>query len=391
MSDEVSSTAKQTFPSREALHPSPVGSVRLSASEFLELLAQRGVQFVDRETALKALDDVEVARLLRLTGAPSSGSSARPFEKPAKSHAELLELLIERGLVIEDRNRALSALRQIGFYRLSAYMLPFQRGDRSADHHRFIEGSRFESILQIYDFDARLREITFRAISEIEVRFAAEISDSLSLPHGGHWFLKAELFKSQEAHRGRLDELLKAAGPQSRKTIAVEHYHQKYGSPLLPPSWVTLGAIEFGVLSRLFSELKRQARKPIADAYGLDGRTLSSWLESVSVLRNFCAHHQRIWNRHFSKKPKPSMQFPEDIPANAVTYYAQACIVHLLSRYNRRPDTFRQELGALLGAANSPKDVLLGFPSNWRERPLWSADQQVPIPVDAVLPGPRGS
>ena len=31
---------------------------------------------------------------------------------------------------------------------------------------------------------------------------------------------------------------------------------------------------------------------------------LRSWLESLTIVRNYCAHHARLWNAHFAVRPK---------------------------------------------------------------------------------------
>ena len=294
------------------------------------------------------------------------------FAKPALALDALLGLLSARGLRVDAPEPALAALQEIGFYRLSAYMLPFQQGDGTSEHHRFQAGTTFEHVLAVYEFDARLRDLTFRAVSDVEVRFSAILTDSLSLAHGCHWFLDPQLFKSPEVCEERKAELVKAAGPDSKKTVAVEHYHRCYSEPLLPPSWVTLAAVEFGALSRLFSDLKRPIRKPVADAYGIGARLLTSWLQAAAATRNYCAHHQRLWNRNFQLKPAPFHQFPEDIPDNASSFYGQACILHLLARKGRRPYLLLDGLCALFADFDSPSPASLGFPDEWMHRPLWS-------------------
>lgn len=293
------------------------------------------------------------------------------FAKPALGLETLLDLCCSRGLVVESRVEALMALREIGFYRLSAYMLPFQLADRTANHHRFRPGTTFRQILDRYDFDDRLRHLTFQAASEVEVRFSAVLTDTLSIAHGPHWFLDVCLFEDSTKHAARLEKLNRTLGPGTKKTVAVAHYHERYASPSLPPSWVMLAAVDFGELSMLFTEMKRAERKPVADAFALAPRILASWLQAASGTRNFCAHHQRLWNRTFVSKPAATNDFPEDIPKNASSYYAQACVLHLLARGGRKPALLKEGLRQLLADSGSPPPASMGFPDNWIERPIW--------------------
>lgn len=52
--------------------------------------------------------------------------------KPFKTIDEQLDLLIDRGLIVTDRDKALNVLSRINYYRLSAYSLTcFGRSVRS--------------------------------------------------------------------------------------------------------------------------------------------------------------------------------------------------------------------------------------------------------------------
>jgi len=47
------------------------------------------------------------------------------YLKPSLSPEEQLQLLKERGLIIEDETKALHLLQHISYYRLSGYWYPF--------------------------------------------------------------------------------------------------------------------------------------------------------------------------------------------------------------------------------------------------------------------------
>ncbi len=49
------------------------------------------------------------------------------YNKPWLSYEQQLDKLIENGLIIDDRNKALSFLERIGYYRLSGYWYPFKQ------------------------------------------------------------------------------------------------------------------------------------------------------------------------------------------------------------------------------------------------------------------------
>lgn len=97
------------------------------------------------------------------------------YDKPATSLREQIELLEKRGMSIPDRKRAAHYLRHIGYYRLSAYWLPFEKpAPRAAERsHEFIAGTEFEHVLTRYVFDRKLRILLLEALERIEVSIRA--------------------------------------------------------------------------------------------------------------------------------------------------------------------------------------------------------------------------
>ena len=59
--------------------------------------------------------------------------------------------------------------------------------------------------------------------------------------------------------------------------------------------------ISLGQLSKWYELLKfRKDRNVIAHIYGIDEKVLSPFLHHLTVIRNTCAHHSRLWNREFT-------------------------------------------------------------------------------------------
>jgi abortive infection bacteriophage resistance protein len=52
--------------------------------------------------------------------------SKKVYNKAPLSYQDQIALLENRGLQIPDKNKALAYLQEIGYYRLSAYFLPYQ-------------------------------------------------------------------------------------------------------------------------------------------------------------------------------------------------------------------------------------------------------------------------
>ena len=76
------------------------------------------------------------------------------YSKPALSFEQQIELLKNRGLSINDEERAKRHLSNVSYYRLSAYMLPYkimQPNGIVTDY--FIKGTIWDDIWNLYKFD----------------------------------------------------------------------------------------------------------------------------------------------------------------------------------------------------------------------------------------------
>jgi len=88
------------------------------------------------------------------------------YKKPFLSYPEQLQLLKDRGLSIENDERALHLLEYVSYYRLSAYWHPFLE-DKEANI--FKPGSSFDAAFNLYCFDKELRKLLLADIEKIEV------------------------------------------------------------------------------------------------------------------------------------------------------------------------------------------------------------------------------
>jgi abortive infection bacteriophage resistance protein len=88
------------------------------------------------------------------------------FLKPAATIDEQLDILISRGLTIQNYKKAHQVLSEVNYYRLSAYYLPFQKDKKQ---HLFYSNATFEKIVRLYQFDKALRNIVMPVVESAEV------------------------------------------------------------------------------------------------------------------------------------------------------------------------------------------------------------------------------
>ncbi|MDR3450363.1 MAG: Abi family protein [Alphaproteobacteria bacterium] len=293
----------------------------------------------------------------------------RPYLKPATTYAEQIRKLRERGMLIADEEAAKIYLQHINYYRLGAYWLPFE-----SDHagHRFREGARFEDVVNLYVFDRELRLLLLDAIERVEVSARAQWAYRLGHMHGAHAHLDSRLSVRHFHWQKNLDDLRKEV--ERADEVFIQHLTATYAEDL-PPVWAVCEVMSLGLLSRWYANLKpMHTRSLIANVYGLNESVFASWLHHLSVVRNVCAHHSRLWDRDFSRVPpeapisKPKPLVGEFVSAHKL-YNTLTILLHLMDCVSPNHH-WRGKLKALLiNHVEWLKEM--GFPDDWQTRPIW--------------------
>ena len=309
--------------------------------------------------------------------------------------------MLGRGLVTSDRPAAMAALKRIGYYPLSAYTYPFREPASPADlkagrtrAETFVLGSTVENALKIYEFDRKLRGILLQALQEIEVALATKIGYVLGKRAGdGHLrvdsldaaacsWMNADGVKAHDAWKVRYEKLRTDA----KEEEYVKHHILHYGGEI--PIWVATGFMDFGCLIRLYSLMDKRDKERIASELGLSGKasdTLHRWLRALNILRNNCAHNNRIWNRatvdvppKFSTRVAPEyLHHLNDLDNDQrqKIYLLIALTGHLSRAVNPTGTwagsilpTQAKKLGNVGGMT---LENTMGFPSGWEQLELW--------------------
>ena len=148
----------------------------------------------------------------------------------------------------------------------------------------------FEDILNLYTFDRELRLLLMDAIERIEVSLRTQWAYHFSKYYGAHAYLDPSLHKNPYWHAANLKSLFEELTRTDEKFI--EHYQNTYTVPSSPPAWVICEVMSLGLLSRWLKSLKpSEVRADIARIYHLPDPVLTSFVEHLAYVRNFCAHH----------------------------------------------------------------------------------------------------
>jgi abortive infection bacteriophage resistance protein len=297
------------------------------------------------------------------------------YLKPALTVDQQIDLLIQRGMHVPDRKQAHHHLTHISYYRLRAYWLPFEMVPQNGEGHAFKNDADFATVLAIYNFDRELRLLLTDAIERVEISLRTRFANVLTLRYGPFAHQDSRLFTKKHVWEKSHEELTKEF-IRSRETFA-EHYRKQYQELDSPPLWVACELLSLGQLSRWLQNTRLpKDRQKIANTYGLDEKVLVSFVHHLSVVRNHCAHHGRMWNRKLSLK----MQIPSKKPANLSMqfnphedrrlYNTLTMLTYLMSLISPS-SSWRERIKTLVQDTPQIDPVDMGFPANWTNMSIW--------------------
>ena len=162
----------------------------------------------------------------------------------------------------------------------------------------YIEGTTFEELYSLFLFDRSFRNIIFKYLLVIENNTKSIISYQLSKKYGykENDYLKAKNFDTSPQKARQVNDLIKKMKRQVRingnQHSATRHYITNYG---YIPLWVLVKVLSFGIVSELYSVLKKEDRVAICDYYGIDSDTYASYLPILANYRNLCAHEDILF------------------------------------------------------------------------------------------------
>lgn len=218
------------------------------------------------------------------------------YRKPPLTYAEQASLLQSRGLMISSTEKAEHFLRQVNYYRFSAYGIPFQN-----PRDVFIPGTTFEKIVELYRLDEELRNALTAVLSPIEIFLRTHIVYELSHTCGVYSHYASNNFRTDFDHKQWADSLDEEV--QRGKETFLGHFKTRYtGFPRLS-IWAVCEVMSMGSLSFLYNGLLPNLQRRICSGMEIHHYTLAKWMHVITYLRNICAHHSRLWNRELAIRP----------------------------------------------------------------------------------------
>lgn len=288
--------------------------------------------------------------------------------KPFKSINEQIDILKERGLVIEDIACAYRVLSHVNYYRLSGYTLTLRKNDE------FYSNVTLEQVMQIYNFDAELRVALLYLLEYIEVSFRTHLGYFHSEKYGPLGYINKETFLNEKHYEKFYQEVLNLIKENEKNEVFIKHHNEKYEGQF--PFWVIVELMSFGCLSRGFKNLQEDVKINICKEHyqPIPYDYIENWLHGFVILRNICAHRGRIYNRYITFTPKLSAKdkklfksYNLDLNKEAKQVFTYIYVMNKLIDDNVVMDNFIDRFKKLIVKYPFVKLSLYGFPDEWEK------------------------
>lgn len=322
----------------------------------------------------------------------SVSGNVTPDLKPHLTGQQQLDLLKTRGLQVSNDAEALKSLERFGYYRLSGYFYPLRKTKPIGESGRlseFIEGASFDLVVQLAQFDKKLRILVLDGIETVEVAIRVAVAHKLgkvkTLAHLEPSILDGRFTQRDWRHpdtpSGYENWLLRyEKALQESKEEFVAHHFSNYNGQM--PIWAAIEVWDFGMLSRLFAGMQHRDQNAVSGKFGLlDGQVLETWLRTFNFIRNVSAHHSRLWNRAMAEVPRlpalercRALEFLHQSPQAKERLFGALTCLWFLIRTIEPNSTWKQQVKEHLSTFPTSELVSLlsaGFEPGWDSISLW--------------------
>ncbi len=230
--------------------------------------------------------------------------------KNFKTINEQIEILKDKGLIIEDESRTKEILLKENYFFIMGYRHLFMK---SSKENKFIPGTTFEELYALFTFDRNFRNIIFKNVLVIENQLKSVISYQLSKKYGYREkdYLNPKNFTSDHDKTRRVRDLIDKMKRQIRINAsshnATMHYMNNYG---YIPLWVLVKVLSFGIVCELYTILKKEDQIEISEIFNTTPSVLEDILVILSNYRNLCAHEDIVFE-HKTERIIPNTKYHE--------------------------------------------------------------------------------
>lgn len=273
---------------------------------------------------------------------------------------EQIENLKQLNLQIDNESFAAQFLNHVSYFRfIKAYSLGLKPRNGC-----YSDSVTFEHLVDLYEFNTEFRQLLFPQIEKIEVTLRCRLSNYFCVTYGVLGYQDPQNFSSPIFHHSFMQEAQNEI-KRNRRAPFIKNFQENYEGGAIP-FYALVEIFSFGTLSKFFKNLKNPDKKAIASTYQIAFPYLESWIESISYVRNICAHYGRLYNTKLTKKPKLYKEDQILGVSNERIFGVLCCMKYLLVE-DTSWEKFLSNIDALFQKHPKTDIKTMGFPQNWKD------------------------
>ncbi len=295
------------------------------------------------------------------------------YPKQILTIEQQIQSYIDAGMEIESYDQVEDALRTIGYYRLRGYSFQLYNNDSK----KYVVGTKFENILQLYQFDQKLSNLIFSMISKIEVALRVRLVEALLIHNDVLILQDSSIFKDKKMYWRNMSTISSEIARSN--DVFIKHNFKNHEGEI--PVWAIVEVLSFGTMSKIIKNLKTgldSAYVILANNYKYVSKKgnlvrplqkmFTSWVQGISILRNMCAHNSRIYNRTIHTTPE-ILDVDKIIPTTSHNGVYQILLaMKYLRASNQEWMEFVNKLEKLLEENQDVIDLAaMNMPIDWKE------------------------
>lgn len=234
-----------------------------------------------------------------------------------KSIDEQIQLLKDRGLVIENEEFAREVIATNGYtFFVRFYDRLFKESNVPDSNYK--QGTSFKEIWAVFEFDRELRALFLEYILAAERKLKHTIAEYFSKQYSpvGYWCEenfsdearspRKSIDNSEESTTGflilksHIESALEKVFSNSNKQGPIQDYKNREDWGKIP-IWLLVNIFSFGMLRTFYRNLKKEDMIQICHTLGVREKEMNQVLFILNMLRNACAHDERIFDYEFEK------------------------------------------------------------------------------------------
>lgn len=292
------------------------------------------------------------------------------YNKKPFTFEEQAQRLLDRGLQT-DKKSLVQCLKSVNYYRLSAYLYPYRKEDDN-----FKQNTTLDKVWKNYCFDRQLRLLAMDACERIEISVKTDVVYFLAHDKGAFAYLEEKnLSYLNKNEYESFIKRIKDETERAKREDFVKNFFAIYGDKHeYLPLWMLAEILSFGTTFTMFKGLRTEIKEQIATKYGVAPKVFSSWLHTISVVRNICAHHGRLYNRTLGVKPiipRKGLLWKEREKIDNSKVFSLLTIFHYLIKTIAPQSKWKNKLLSLLQMEKDIPLSVIGFYSGWDKSDLW--------------------